>query len=132
MPRLKTLATAALAGSLGVLASCSSSKQPVPVLAIGPLPIMERVALGANRCWFKSKDPMFAAYRLAPELNSFTGTPRILIVRKHAPETRPLLVVQAQGTPAKLSAFGPLMNEPAVSARVNKDVTGWARGGKGC
>ncbi len=41
---------------------------------------MERVALGANGCWFKAKDPAFADYRLAPELNSFSGRPRILIV----------------------------------------------------
>ena len=117
---------------LAVLAACSTSKEPVSALSIGALPVMERVALGANRCWFKTKDPMFAAYKLAPELNSFSGTPRILIVKKHSPESRPLLVVQASGTPAKMSAFGPLMNEPAISARVNKDVTGWARGNQGC
>ena len=115
-----------------LLSACSTAREPVPVLSIGPLPVMERVALGASRCWFKSKDPMFAAYKLAPELNSFSGTPRILIVPKHSPESRPLLVVQASGTPVKMSAFGPLMNDSAVSARVNKDVTGWARGGKGC
>jgi hypothetical protein len=129
---MRQFVSAILISTLAIMASCTSSKQPVPALVIGPLPVMERVALGANRCWFKSKDPMFAAYRLAPELNSFTGTPRILIVRKHAPETRPLLVVQAQGTPAQLSAFGPLMAEPAVSARVNRDVTAWAKGGKDC
>lgn len=118
--------------TLALLAACSTSKQPVSTLSVGALPVMERVALGANRCWFKSKDPQFAAYRLAPELNSFSGTPRILLVRKHAPESRPLLVVQATGTPAKMSAFGPLMDDQAVSARVHKDVNHWARGGNGC
>ena len=119
--------------SIAVLASCSSTTQkPVEALDLRPLPVMEKVALGANRCWFKSKDPMFAAYRLAPELNSFSGTPRILIVKKHAPEALPLLVVQASGSPVKLSAFGPLMKDASVSARVNKDVRHWSRGGQGC
>jgi hypothetical protein len=118
--------------TLGLLAACSTAREPVSALSIGALPVMERVALGANRCWFKSKDPMFAAYKLAPELNSFSGTPRILIVPRRSPEARPLLVVQASGSPAKMSAFGPLMNDAAVSARVNKDVTGWARGDRGC
>lgn len=118
--------------TLALAAACSTAKDPVSALSVGALPVMERVALGANRCWFKSNDPMFTAYRLAPELNSFSGTPRILIVPRRSPESRPLLVVQASGTPAKMSAFGPLMNDAATSARVNKDVTFWARGGKGC
>jgi len=118
--------------TLALLAACSTAKEPVSALSVGALPVMERVALGANRCWFKSRDPMFAAYKLAPELNSFSGTPRILIVKRHNPEALPLLVVQASGTPAKMSAFGPLMNDPLVSARVHKDVNAWSRGGKGC
>jgi hypothetical protein len=41
-------------------------------------------------------------------------------------------VVQAQGSPAKLAAFGPLMQDAAVNARVTRDVNSWARGGKDC
>ena len=126
------LATLCMIPAAALLAACSSKEKPVVAPAIGALPVMERVALGANRCWFKSKDPAFSAYRLAPELKSFSGTPRILIVRKNSPESLPLLVVQAQGQPAKLSAFGPLMQDALVNARVNKDVTRWARGGKDC
>jgi hypothetical protein len=118
--------------TLALLAGCTSSPKPVPALDVGALPVMERVMLGASRCWFKSGDPMFAAYKMAPELNSYTGTPRILLVKKHAPESRPLLVVRASGSPAKVDAFGPLMNEPAMAARVQKDVNGWMRGGQGC
>ncbi len=92
---------------------------------------MERVALGANGCWFKAKDPAFADYRLAPELNSFSGRPRILIVPRHSPESRPLLVVQAEGQPAQLQAFGPLMSGP-TSARISTDIRRWAAGGAGC
>jgi hypothetical protein len=126
------LATLCMIPAAAVLAACSSKEKPVAALEIGALPVMERVALGANRCWFKSKDPAFTAYRLAPELKSFTGTPRILVVKKNSPESLPLLVVQAQGSPAKLSAFGPLMQDPTINARVNKDVSSWARGGKDC
>jgi hypothetical protein len=117
---------------LALLAACTSSRNTASSLEVGAVPVMERVMLGANRCWFKSGDPVFASYKMAPELNSYTGTPRILLVKKHAPESRPLLVVQAQGTPAKIDAFGPLMSEPTVSARVHKDVNSWVRGGQGC
>jgi hypothetical protein len=126
------LATLCMIPAAALLAACSSKEKPVAALEIGALPVMERVALGANRCWFKSKDPAFKPYRLAPELKSFTGTPRILVVKKNAPESLPLLVIQAQGSPAKLSAFGPLMQDATINARVNKDVNNWARGGKDC
>jgi hypothetical protein len=123
---------AAVLPMLALLAACTSSRNSAPSLEVGALPVMERVMLGANRCWFKSGDPQFASYKMAPELNSYTGTPRILLVKKHSPEAKPLLVVQAQGTPAKLDAFGPLMNEPTLAARVHKDVNGWVRGSQGC
>jgi hypothetical protein len=92
---------------------------------------MERVALGANACWFKSGDPAFAAYKLAPELNSFSGRPRILLVHKGSPESRPLLVVQAEGSPSRLQAFGPMMQEP-VAGRITTDVNRWSAGSKAC
>ncbi len=114
------------------LAACQSETKPVASSASrAALPTMERVALGANACWFKSGDPAFKAYRLAPELNSFSGRPRILLVPRNSPESRPMLVVQAEGNPAKLDAFGPVMNE-AHSARIANDVKRWANGGKGC
>ncbi|UDF29253.1 UNVERIFIED_ORG: hypothetical protein LHK14_17330 [Roseateles sp. XES5] len=112
------------------LAACQT-KTPAPKANGGALPTMERIALGANSCWFKSGDPAFKAYRLAPELNSFSGRPRILVVHRNSPESRPLLVVQAEGSPAKLDAFGPMMSEP-VGARIATDVKRWAAGGKGC
>lgn len=95
------------------------------------LATMERVALGANACWFKSKDPAFAAYRLAPELNSFSGRPRILLVPRNSPESRPMLVVEAEGNPARLQAFGPVMND-SHAARISADIKRWANGGKSC
>ena len=121
---------AAFAGLAALVAACQS-----PTPAKGPdrsaLSTMERVALGANGCWFKSGDAAFAAYKLAPELNSFSGRPRILVVHKGSPESRPLLVVQAEGNPSKLDAFGPMM-QGATGPRIVKDVTRWASGGKAC
>lgn len=113
------------------LAACQPKPQPAASVSRAALPTMERIALGANTCWFKSGDAAFKAYRLAPELNSFSGRPRILLVPRNSPESRPMLVVQAEGNPAKLDAFGPMMNE-TVSGRIATDVKRWANGGKGC
>lgn len=125
-------AVPALLACAVALAACTTAKpRPAPSASRAALPMMERVALGANACWFKSKDPAFAGYRLAPELNSFSGRPRILLVKAHSPESRPLLVVQAEGNPARLDAFGPMMGE-AVSGRITADVNRWAQGGSGC
>lgn len=121
----------ALAAAALALTACQSKPPAAPKPSSTALATMERVALGANGCWFKAKDPAFADYRLAPELNSFSGRPRILIVPRHSPESRPLLVVQAEGQPAQLQAFGPLMSGP-MSARISTDIRRWAAGGAGC
>ncbi|WP_275782811.1 hypothetical protein [Pararhizobium gei] len=128
---IRVLATAGMIVSLALVAGCQSKSPPAPTQNTAALPTMERVALGANACWFKSGDPAFKAYRLAPELNSFSGRPRILIVKRNSPESRPLAVVQAEGHPARLQAFGPLLNEP-VGARMAVDIKRWAAGGTGC
>ncbi|WDZ78426.1 hypothetical protein PWG15_08075 [Ensifer adhaerens] len=127
--RLASLACATF--GLALLASCQSPKPPAPSPNTAALPTMERVALGANSCWFKSGDAEFKSYRLAPELNSFSGRPRILIVPRKSPEARPLAVVQAEGNPARLQAFGPLMSEP-TGTRMAADIKRWAAGGQGC
>lgn len=119
--------------TLVAIGGCQTQQRPnaQPVRDTAALPTMERVALGANRCWFKSRDPAFTAYRLAPELNSFSGRPRILLVRSHSPETRPLAVVQAEGHPARLQAFGPLFDEP-VGKRMTADIRRFAAGETAC
>ncbi|MGO7789951.1 hypothetical protein ACC703_21010 [Rhizobium ruizarguesonis] len=124
------LANAALLTAVAAMvAACQTPAPTGPNRAA--LPTMERVALGANTCWFKSGDPAFAAYKLAPELNSFSGRPRILLVHKGSPESRPLLVVQAEGSPSRLQAFGPMMSEP-VAGRITTDVNRWSAGSKAC
>ena len=113
------------------LAACKPEAPRPPTGGQSALDIMEKVAVGAHRCWFKSGDPAFKAYSLAPELTSFSGRARILLVRKGSPDIRPLLVVQAEGRPARLDAFGPLMNE-TLAPRIQKDVVRWANGAKDC
>ena len=125
------LANAALLTALAAMVAACQTPAPTTGPNRGALPTMERVALGANACWFKSGDPAFAAYKLAPELNSFSGRPRILVVHKGSPESRPLLVVQAEGNPAKMQAFGPMMSEP-VAGRIAADVTRWSGGNRAC
>ncbi|MBY5782990.1 hypothetical protein HFN62_04365 [Rhizobium leguminosarum] len=128
-PRLSVANAALLTALAAMVAACQTPAPTGPNRAA--LPTMERVALGANACWFKSGDPAFAAYKLAPELNSFTGRPRILLVHKGSPESRPLLVVQAEGSPSRLQAFGPMMQEP-VAGRITADVNRWSGGNKAC
>lgn len=125
--RMKTaLSVVALAT---LLAACQS--KPVVQSSPSALDVMEKVAVAANRCWFKSGDPAFKSYAFAPELTSFSDRPRILLTRKGSADIRPLLVVQAEGKPARLSAFGPMMNEQ-ISGRINTDVKRWAAGNSNC
>lgn len=95
------------------------------------LTTMERIARAASRCWFKSGDKRFRAYRLAPELNSFSGRPRILLVPASRPEDRPLAVIEAKGDPATIEAYGPLMSAP-VGNRIAADIKNWAGGSTTC
>ncbi len=128
----KTIAFAALP-ALAFFAACTPKPTP-PVLtnvSKAALPIMERIAVGANSCWFKSKDSDFRGYAFAPELNSFSGRPRILVVPARNLAGRPLLVVQAEGNPARIEAFGPMMQQ-GHGSRINADINRWASGQKGC
>lgn len=124
-------AASTVAALATLIASCQSKAPIVTTDAHSALSTMERVAVSANGCWFKSSDPAFASYSLAPELNSYTGRPRILVVPRSNPAGRPLLVVQAEGNPARMEAFGPMMSGPA-SARITSDVNRWAGGAKSC
>jgi lysylphosphatidylglycerol synthetase-like protein (DUF2156 family) len=127
---LQTTSVTCLALSALLLASCQR-EAPRQAVNGAALPTMERVALAANACWFKSGDSAFKSYRLAPELTSFSGRPRILIVPRNSPESRPLLVVQAEGNPAKLAAFGPLLDS-GLNSRITADVNRWSKGNKSC
>ncbi|MCV0397108.1 MAG: hypothetical protein K5872_21790 [Rhizobiaceae bacterium] len=115
-----------------LVAACQTTPPPAPTGGkSAALSMMEQVAIAANRCWFGSKDEAFRPYRFANELNSFSGRPRFLLVPARSPEARPLLVVQAEGTPARLQAFGPLM-EGEHAERISSDLRRWSSGEQGC
>lgn len=92
---------------------------------------MEQVAIAAHKCWFAGKDPAFRAYRMANELNSFSGQPRFLLVPADDYGGRPLLVVQARGNSSRIEVFGPLLAEP-LGARIGADVNRWTAGDTTC
>ncbi|TFF20701.1 hypothetical protein E3C22_00505 [Jiella endophytica] len=125
------LATTALLSVLLALGACSTGPSVGPQSSDTGLDRMERLALNANRCWFKSKDPAFAAYSLAPELSSFSGRPRFLLVPKGKPEARPLVVVEGESGSARISTYGPLMSD-SLGGRIGADVNRWAAGNNGC
>ena len=98
---------------------------------LGLDPVEKQVAIAAHKCWFASKDPAFRAYRMANELNSFSGQPRFLLVPANDYGGRPLLVVQARGGSSRVEVFGPLLGEP-LGARIGADVNRWTTGDGAC
>ena len=118
---------------LVALAACQSGPK-TPSSSTGKsasLRTMEQVAIAAHKCWFASKDSEFRTYRMANELNSFSGTPRFLLVPAENYGGKPLLVVQASGNSSEVEVFGPLMGEP-LGARISADVNRWRAGDNAC
>lgn len=118
---------------VGLLSACASQPGSGSIASVAEtgLDRMERLTLTANRCWFKSNDPAFAAYSLAPELSSFSGKPRFLLVPRGQPEARPLLVVEGRSGSEDVSYYGPLLGEP-VAARIGRDLDRWRAGATSC
>ncbi|MEO5758899.1 MAG: hypothetical protein ABIQ51_18775 [Mesorhizobium sp.] len=116
-----------------LLASCQSSPKvaPPPSGKSASLLSMEQVAIAAHKCWIASKDPAFKSYQMANELNSFSGTPRFLLVPAKHYGGKPLLVVQAQGNSRRVDVFGPLMTDP-LGARIGSDIARWQTGNPSC
>jgi hypothetical protein len=131
----RVLVFAAIGISLMALASCQSGpKSPSASSGSGKsaaLRTMEQVAIAAHKCWFASKDQDFRAYHMANELNSFSGTPRFLLVPAKNYGGKPLLVVQARGNSSQVEIFGPLMGE-ALGARAASDINRWKSGDSDC
>jgi len=133
MMRLRTVLLVALGLTV---AGCARS--PAPPVSKAPvarndtgLDRMERLALTANRCWFKSGDPAFAAYTLAPELSSFSGKPRFLLVPRGRVEARPLLVVEGFSGSTRVDSYGPLLQTP-LRPRLETDLARWRAGSTSC
>ncbi len=121
-------------GVLALLSACASAptSQPAAVAkADTGLDRMERLTLTANRCWIKSRDPAFVAYTLAPELSSFSGKPRFLLVPRGKPEARPLLVVEGRSGSTNVATYGPLMND-TIAGRITSDIGRWSNGSASC
>lgn len=119
-----------------VLTACNQSGSgaltPKPKLQ-SPQSLMVHVAKRMQACWFAKKDSAFRRYRLASEVNSYAGKPRVLIVPKNNPAGLPKLVVQAErkGGRNVLSTFGPLL-DGKDGPRLRNSVTKWARGANSC
>jgi hypothetical protein len=122
-----------LAVAAAALSACQSGlrSETSPSGKSAALLTMEQVAIAAHKCWFASKDPAFKSYRMANELNSYSGQPRFLLVPAKNYEAKPLLVVQAQGQSRKVETFGPLMSD-SLGARISADVGRWASGDSAC
>ncbi|TPW26797.1 hypothetical protein [Pararhizobium mangrovi] len=97
----------------------------------GAIPALERIMQQASVCWFKQNASGFANYRIAPEINAISGPPRILLVPASNPAGRPKAVIEAQGNPATIDVYGPLMTT-GVADRIAADTQRWAAGGTGC
>lgn len=120
------------------LAACTKTEPPKVATVKKPKQesaqtLMVRVAKQVQACWFKRKDPALKKYRMAAEINSFSGKPRILIVPRNRPTALPKLVAQAQriGGRNRFESFGPLLqtsNGPRLNAALNR----WANGSKTC
>ncbi len=126
----------ALAATL-FLGACAQSKTANQSLARAaqerPQTLMVHVAKQVQACWFKKKDPALRGYKMASELNSFSGKPRILIVPRNNPTGLPKLVAQAErrGGRNRFSSFGPLLNTKQ-GPRLAASLDAWARGSKTC
>ena len=98
-----------------------------------PQSVMVHIAKRMQACWFKRNLPATAPYRLASEVNSYSGKPRVLLVPKNKPGGLPKLVVQAERTGGivNVSTFGPLL-ETKDGLSLEKSVRRWARGSSAC
>lgn len=95
--------------------------------------VAARIAENVRACWFGGAKPAFAQYSYAPELNSFSNRPRVLIVRKVDPGGLPKLVIEASasGHGASVKLFGPLMASAEAPA-IKRDVERWTAGATDC
>ncbi|WP_169385074.1 hypothetical protein [Ahrensia kielensis] len=118
------------------LSGCTTS-EPVAGPLSGEFESKNATALLQNinslglKCWIKSGDKAFRGFALVPELDTRSGTPRILIVHKGKSQGLPQLVIEATGSPVKLQTYGPLTSSP-VSTRINSDIIAWNTGKHKC
>lgn len=125
------------ASTLLALAACQTDSEP----ETGPLAgefegksataVLQNINARALNCWIKSGDKDFQGLALVPELDTRSGTPRILIVEKGKAQGLPKMVIEARGKPVRLSTYGPLA-QSKLSGRINSDIIAWNTGRTGC
>ncbi|MEO0496116.1 MAG: hypothetical protein AAF141_01925 [Pseudomonadota bacterium] len=95
--------------------------------------IMPKLVGLAAKCLAGTGKP-FANYRVSSELNSLSGQPRLLLVRRNDPQGLPGLVIlgQAKDGGTTLSIFGRLLSGNGPKAIVSRNVRSWANGGADC
>ncbi|WP_349364821.1 MAG: hypothetical protein ABL307_06150 [Roseitalea porphyridii] len=121
---------------LFVLAGCQAFEPPggpvvAEVDAPSPVAALQRINERGLQCWFRSGEREFRNYAMVPELDTRTGQPRILIVRRGNQQGLPELVITAGGDPVRITTFGPLAGE-RLSARINADILAWSAGRPTC
>jgi hypothetical protein len=120
---------------LPFLAACQSGTEANGGISVpgdnSALSTMERIAVAAQKCWFGPQKAGFEGLAMSPELTSFSGRPRILAVPSGNVGGLPKLVVEASGNPARLSAYGPLMDGQHAAA-IEADTRRWAAGDTTC
>ena len=129
--RKQTLLIHGLPALALTVTACTQTSKP----ALGPKGTMVNVARQVQNCWFArgGGDPALKDYTMAPEVNSHTGKPRILIVPKNNPGGLPKLVAQAETSQGRTSftTFGPLL-ATADGPRLDASLRAWARGSTTC
>jgi len=98
-----------------------------------PRKLMVTIARNMQKCWFKGISPVFRKFRMANEVNSYAGKPRLLLVPKNNPTGLPSLVVQAQQNEklTRLHVFGPLLATHAGKL-ISTDLNNWTTGKNTC
>lgn len=117
----------------GLLAACTQSAPPNNLASERPQTTMVRVAKQVQACWFGKNDPALKKFKMATELDSFSGKPRILIVPRNRPTGLPTLVAQAERINGRnqFSTFGPLLSTQD-GPRLNASLQRWAGGSTTC
>jgi len=138
---IKVLRILPVIAGMVILASCNGKGTEVSTsmnTKQKPESAVADIAKVVQKCWFQSGDKAFKAYRMANEVSSHSGQPRILLVPRKNPGGLPLLVVQAEnrgttstGRFTNINAFGPLLNTPERD-RILGDVNRWSRGDTKC
>ncbi|MDS1135106.1 hypothetical protein [Nitratireductor indicus] len=121
--------------ALFALSACQGGPGGTP-LSLGvnsgtPVSVLQHINNAGAKCWMRSGDRQFRGLHLIPELDTTAGRPRLLIMKSSDRQGLPQLVIEASGTPPRITTYGPLVTG-ATGARVNADVTRWAGGPDKC